>query len=173
MINWKIINDSINAATQSHFSFTQATPLAGGNSNQAWRLGGYTELQAQRSKTDYFVKLNSADRGAMFAAESAGLAAMAATHCVRVPRSIAHGLTEQHSFLVLEYFNLASHGNSAHLGTQLAAMHKIHAGQFGWIRDNTIGVTPQLNNRSADWIDFWREQRLGYQLDRKRPAAPP
>ncbi len=165
MINWKQIGDNISAATQVHFSITQTTQLGGGNSNEAWQLKGVSELHKQRSETHYFVKLNTVNRGEMFAAESAGLAAMAATQTVRVPHTITHGLTDQHSFLVLEYFNLASHGDSSLLGTQLAAMHGTHAEQFGWTRDNTIGVTPQHNNWSSDWISFWREQRLGFQLE--------
>ncbi|MGZ8947750.1 MAG: fructosamine kinase family protein, partial [Methylococcaceae bacterium] len=35
---------------------------------------------------------------------------------------------------------------------------------FGWHRDNTIGSTLQINNQSNDWLTFWREQRLGFQL---------
>lgn len=165
MINWKKIGDSISGATQAHFSITQTSQLSGGDSNEAWQLKGFSELNNQRSETHYFVKLNSANRGEMFAAESTGLTAMATTHTVRVPRTIAHGLTDQHSFLVLEHFDLASHGDSGLLGTQLAAMHGTHADQFGWSRDNTIGVTPQHNNWSSDWINFWREQRLGFQLE--------
>jgi fructosamine-3-kinase len=37
--------------------------------------------------------------------------------------------------------------------------------RFGWDRDNTIGSTPQLNEPSVDWVTFWRERRLGYQLE--------
>jgi protein-ribulosamine 3-kinase len=165
MINWGKISSSIRDATQTNFTLTQVSQLAGGDSNQAWQLAGYTEIQRQHNKIQYFVKLNSLYRDAMFAAESAGLAEMAATQTVRVPHTITHGITEQHSFLVLEHFNLKTHGNSSLLGTQLAAMHRTHAEQFGWSRDNTIGVTPQLNHWSADWANFWREQRLGFQLD--------
>ena len=49
-------------------------------------------------------------------------------------------------------------------GRQLAAMHRNGRERFGWHRDNTIGSTPQPNASSADWIKFWREQRLGFQL---------
>lgn len=38
------------------------------------------------------------------------------------------------------------------------------ANQFGFAQDNFIGTTRQPNARKADWIDFWREQRLGFQL---------
>ncbi len=37
--------------------------------------------------------------------------------------------------------------------------------RFGWGRENTIGSTPQINTPSDDWIEFWRERRLGKQLE--------
>lgn len=37
-------------------------------------------------------------------------------------------------------------------------------GRFGWSHDNHIGATPQPNGWQEDWIHFWREARLGYQL---------
>src|SRR6185437_832708 len=33
-----------------------------------------------------------------------------------------------------------------------------------WDRDNTIGSTPQLNAWEKDWVTFFREKRLRYQL---------
>ncbi len=36
--------------------------------------------------------------------------------------------------------------------------------QFGFSQDNFIGTTPQPNAWANDWITFWREQRLGFQL---------
>ncbi len=35
---------------------------------------------------------------------------------------------------------------------------------FGFVQDNFIGTTAQPNAWNNDWIDFWREQRLGFQL---------
>src|SRR5262249_29793225 len=32
-------------------------------------------------------------------------------------------------------------------------------------RVNTIGMTPQINEADSDWIRFFRERRLRYQLD--------
>jgi fructosamine-3-kinase len=49
-------------------------------------------------------------------------------------------------------------------GEQLAAMHQYSKDQFGWHRDNTIGSTHQPNKWNSNWIDFWRDQRLGFQL---------
>jgi protein-ribulosamine 3-kinase len=36
--------------------------------------------------------------------------------------------------------------------------------RFGFATNNFIGTTSQPNDWKVDWIDFWREQRLGFQL---------
>jgi fructosamine-3-kinase len=41
-------------------------------------------------------------------------------------------------------------------------------GCFGWDRNNAIGSTPQINNWTADWAEFWAEHRIGYQLQLAR-----
>jgi len=43
-------------------------------------------------------------------------------------------------------------------------LHQSTRERFGWHRDNTIGLTPQHNAWSEDWVSFLREQRLGFQL---------
>ncbi|MEO8331851.1 MAG: fructosamine kinase family protein, partial [Gallionella sp.] len=35
---------------------------------------------------------------------------------------------------------------------------------FGFAQDNFIGTTPQPNTWTDDWVTFWRERRLGFQL---------
>lgn len=117
-----------------------------------------------------FVKINRADRAEMFAAEAAGLAAVADTGAVRVPRPVGHGTSHGSSWLALEYIELAAMGSAtaAALGRCLARLHGVTADRYGWERDNTIGSTAQLNAPASDWIAFWREQRLGYQLELAR-----
>ena len=44
-------------------------------------------------------------------------------------------------------------------------MHRITTDRFGWWRDNTIGSTTQVNTQEDNWLDFWRDHRLGFQLD--------
>jgi fructosamine-3-kinase len=132
-------------------------PCEGGCINQTYRIRGQDGRQ-------FFVKLNAVSTLAMFAAEAAGLNEIAATQTIRVPQPIAHGNANTHSFLVLEYLELSSRGNAALLGKQLAAMHRCQAKQFGFAQGNFIGTTPQPNSWKNNWIDFWREQRLGFQL---------
>ena len=43
-------------------------------------------------------------------------------------------------------------------------MHRTTRAEFGWVRDNTIGATPQPNTPDPDWVRFWARQRLGFQL---------
>lgn len=158
MRDWDDIGDAINRATDASFALARAVPLGGGDINSAYRLEG-------RDGSHYFVKVNDAARHAMFAAEAAGLAAIAATRTVRVPSAIAHGISGPLAFLVLEYLELGGGGDARMLGEQLAALHRASAPAFGFAFDNTIGSTPQPNAWTAAWIAFWRDRRLGCQLE--------
>jgi fructosamine-3-kinase len=64
----------------------------------------------------------------------------------------------------MEYLDMCGSANQAVLAEQLAAMHRVTAVQFGWEIDNTIGSTLQPNTWNNDWLDFWSERRLGFQL---------
>ncbi len=120
-----------------------------------------------------FVKLGAPANEAAFAAEAAGLEELAAAEAVRVPRPLACGRTQARSWLALEWLDLeaASAAAQAQLGEQLALQHRASAPQFGWHRDNTIGSTPQRNPLTADWVAFFRDQRLCAQLDLARDSG--
>jgi len=115
----------------------------------------------------YFVKLNDVARLAMFEAESEGLAEITNSKSVRVPQPICLGTHDSHAFLVLEYLDIVhSAGKSEELlGRQLATMHRSTTNEFGWRRDNTIGSTPQINTAEQNWVTFYREHRLRFQLE--------
>lgn len=152
-----IIASAISDVTLRPFDIARATPVNGGSINQSYRLDS-------RDGACYFVKLNEAQHLAMFAAEATGLATIAATGTLCVPRHIAHGIAGNQSYLVLEHLELSSRGDAKLLGAQLAALHRCSAKQFGFEQDNFIGTTAQPNTWTDDWITFWREQRLGFQL---------
>lgn len=102
----------------------------------------------------------------MFAAEAEGLAEIANSKTVRVPKVVDVGIDGDMAYIALERFNLqqAQSNTERELGEQLAAMHHCTRDQFGWHRDNTIGLTPQSNDWCDSWIEFLRERRLGFQL---------
>ncbi|MGC2049144.1 MAG: fructosamine kinase family protein [Gallionella sp.] len=157
MTDWETIAAAIDAATNQPFRLNNHTAVGGGWISQTYHIDGQDGRR-------YFVKLNSADKLAMFSAEVAGLSEIAATQTIRVPQPITHGVAGKQSFLVLEHLELTSHGDAPLLGKQLAALHRVRSAQFGFAQNNFIGKTPQQNNRSDDWMDFWRERRLKFQL---------
>ena len=147
---------AIGRATGSTFEIRSREAAHGGDISQPFRLSDGTR--------SFFVKTQAACRLDLFEAEAAGLAELAAANAVRVPRVICRGIAAERAYLVLEHLALQSHGDAASLGRQLAQQHRVSAERFGGSRDNWIGATPQPNAWTGDWVDFWREQRLGFQL---------
>ena len=156
MTDWRQIATAISGATGQTFTPEDSKSISGGCINTTVHLSG--------SGRDYFVKLNSVSLLDMFEAEAAGLEEMAATATIRVPHPVCTGTVDSQAYLVMEHIEMGGRGNPDRAGRQLAAMHRKTQQQFGWTRDNTIGSTLQCNRLTDDWIDFWRDQRLGFQL---------
>lgn len=153
---WSSIEQAVQAATESPFTLSGREPVGGGCINETFRIEGGGQ--------SYFVKLHRAGAVDMFEAEAAGLAEMAAAHAVRVPRPVCTGEARGGSFLVMEYIGFGGGRGGALLGRQLAQLHRRTSQSYGWSRANTIGSTPQINTPSHDWVAFWRQHRLGFQL---------
>jgi len=111
-----------------------------------------------------FLKQGAPERADAFAAEAEGLEALR-PH-IRVPRVFGHGVKDGRAFIELEHLALQAGGDYASLGRMLAALHRHTGARFGWGRDNYIGLSPQRNGWCEDWLEFWRERRLGPQLER-------
>jgi fructosamine-3-kinase len=156
---WERIADSMSRALGRAVRVEHGQAVDGGCINRNFRIS--------TSLGPFFVKLNATAGVAMFEAEAAGLLELAAAGAVRVPQPIAWGADDTHAWLVLEYLQLGGASTAAQreLGRRLALLHRHTATHFGWARDNTIGSTPQHNDRSDDWAAFWRERRLRPQLD--------
>ncbi|GLT44951.1 hypothetical protein SLA2020_188220 [Shorea laevis] len=134
-------------------------------------VGGGCINRASRYDTDagsFFVKTNRNIGPSMFEGEALGLDAMYKTRTIRVPKPFKVGsLPTGGSYIIMEFVEFgASRSNQSVLGRKLAEMHKAGKSEngFGFDVDNTIGSTPQINTWSSDWIQFYGEHRLGYQL---------
>ncbi|KAI4369907.1 hypothetical protein MLD38_018301 [Melastoma candidum] len=148
--------------------------LTEGNATKITRIspvGGGCINSASCYDTDagsFFVKTNRRIGPSMFEAEALGLGAMFDTQTIRVPRPFKVGsLPTGGSFIIMEFIEFgASRGNQPVLGRKLAEMHKAGKSEkgFGFDVENTIGSTPQINDWSSDWVQFYGERRLGYQL---------
>jgi fructosamine-3-kinase len=152
------IAERISAVQGQPFQLSSHTNIGGGCINSAHELRGHAG--------SVFVKTNRAALAHMFEAEFHGLQEMADSGAIRVPEPVCWGVDGDTAYLVMEMIQLGGSGRGAmtRFGEQLAAMHRTTRDQFGWVMDNTIGSTIQINTPGQDWITFWREQRLGYQL---------
>ena len=157
---WRYISEQISDATGEPFQCQQQLAAGGGCINQAQTISD--------GRRQYFVKTNRRDLAFMFETEALALQEMAGTNTVRVPEAIVAGVYQEQSFLVLEQLDLSGRCNMAQLGRQLAAMHRISQPLFGWHHDNVIGSTEQPNQMMNNWVEFWRQNRLGFQLSLAR-----
>ena len=135
------------------------TAITGGDINAAWKLDTTLGL--------IFLKTCPAGDLPRFEAEAAGLAELGKAGAIRVPQVLACVRNESDAILALEWLTLQEPDQRAEqvLGEQLAAQHRHTHEQFGWRRDNTIGMTPQINTQDEDWVQFFRRWRLGLQLE--------
>ncbi len=127
----------------------------------------------------YFVKWNTSAPPQMFPTEAHGLRLLAEPGALRVPDVIAQGDAEDGApaFLVLEYIETGrKRGDTtmAAFGAGLAELHRATAEQHGLDCDNFIGRLPQPNTPSPSWAAFYRDQRIGYQMElaRERGRLP-
>ncbi len=155
---WQGIARQISEHTGELFQPRSSDHVGGGCIN--------TALKLSEGRRSFFVKLNSARRAEMFAAEAEGLHALASSRSIRVPVPVCHGILGDQAYLVMEYISMGGAGrdSSETAGRRLAALHRHTRKDFGWHRDNTIGSTHQPNRSHADWVEFWRDRRLGFQL---------
>ncbi len=150
------VSEQISAANGKAFNAHQQQAMGGGCINQAQLISDGNQ--------QYFIKTNKRSLLSMFTSEAQALTEIAATQTVRVPQVIVAGEYAQQSFLVLENLQLGGRCNMAMLGQQLAAMHKVTRPQFGWHQENVIGSTQQINTPMNNWVLFWQQHRLGFQL---------
>jgi len=154
---WDEIAIAISQATGTKFTSDRRQAQSGGCINQTTKISD--------GKRDFFVKTNTANQLDMFVAEAIALQQMYATKTMRVPQPICWGIADEAAYLVMENLDFGGGQDWEAMGRHLAAMHRVTSDRgFGWDRDNTIGATPQINNWTNSWLDFWREYRLAFQI---------
>ena len=156
--NWHKIEQHISEVTGNTVRFSHTKPVSGGCINQALQL-------TDSDNKHWFIKTNEPELIGMFEAEAAGLAVLKMSNSIKVPESICYGITQEFSYLVLEHIPLKSQIKQQKTGEQLAKMHQTFSAKFGWCRNNYIGSTAQSNKYHDDWISFWKDERLLFQLN--------
>lgn len=154
---WNHICGVISDKTKHNFQVLNKHSVHGGCINQAYLLEG--------NEANYFVKLNHQSSLSNFNCEMAGLKALKSTNTIRVPEVIGAGSHNDNSYLILEALQLSGRGAIADFATALANLHKSYGPEFGFTEDNYIGATKQNNARKSDWVAFFYENRINFQLD--------
>lgn len=134
-------------------------------------VGGGSINQAAKIETAdgeaFFLKWNRSAPDGMFQKENKGLELLASSGTgLHIPEVIDVGKTEEAAFILIEFIakGSGSEKSSAAFGELLAELHKVTAGRYGLEYDNYIGRLPQPNNQTDNWIDFFVEYRLEFQL---------
>ena len=162
------LQDALDALFGSGTKVVQAQYTAGGDINEARRL-------TLNNGMPVFMKANAKKNLAFFTAEAAGLAAIAHTGTVSVPRVLCCGTDDAQggcSFLLMEFLESGMRRADywEALGRQLAAMHRADpsawtkGGRYGFVQDNYIGASVQENSSRDHWVSFFRDCRLKPQL---------
>lgn len=154
-----LLGSAIGASLAAKLRPRPEARVHGGSINECYRW--------ESSAGPIFVKVAPAGTRAMFEAESAGLEELRRAGALRVPAVLGTGVTEANAWLALEWIQFGRRAPTTEtaLGERLALQHRRQAAAFGWDRQNTIGSTPQRNAWSDDWVRFFREQRLQFQLE--------
>ena len=164
------IEAAISEATGQEALFDSYRVAAGGSINDS-------RIVSLQDGREFFVKTHAraAAYPGMFAAEYESLSLLADAGMIRVPQPVVHG----ENYIVLESFNEGTRKADwpELTGRQLALLHQktIHE-KFGFERDNYLGTTQQPNSWTDNWLSFWRDQRLGWQLNlfaRKTDVSDP
>jgi fructosamine-3-kinase len=118
---------------------------------------------ADTSEGPFFVKWNRSPPPGLFTSEAEGLRALN-TGALVVPRVVC----ATDDLLAMEYLPPGTPiaDFDEQLGRGLARLHATTAPAFGFAVDGYCGTTPQPNGWLPDWPTFWRERRLGFQLER-------
>lgn len=130
-------------------TITAATPVSGGDINEAFRL--------ETAEGPYFLLVQPGQPASFYAHEVAGLKALG--QAVNVPEVIATGEIDHDAYLVLEFLEIGD-GSQYELGQAVARVHRVTAPKFGFEQSNLVARLPKDNTWQTDWTTFYLNQRL-------------
>jgi fructosamine-3-kinase len=158
-------------AAETGQKVVEATSVGGGDISHAARA-------CLADGREVLVKWNAGALSGLFACEGRGLELLRASNSLRIPEVLAYGdgTADRPGFIVMEWLGRGSATPEVAeaLGEGLAALHRVTANRYGLDHDNYIGANPQPNRQAENWVTFFREQRLGFQmrLARKKGYLP-
>lgn len=153
------LEDRLSDALGQPVSIRHSGAIGGGCINHASKL--------QTNAGVFFLKWNASCATDIFLREAEGLRELkkASGGVLKIPDIICVGeIGEFPGFLIQEYLEpgYSNSNDDEKLGMGLAHIHKFSNADFGFSNNNYCGDTIQNNSWKADWIEFYRENRLKY-----------
>ncbi len=158
---------------------TAVEAAASGHLGRPWHSRGFTSLDDRAShpcgifrgeSLSVFAKLSTVREP--LSAEHDGLAFLRQHAGIPTPAPVGPGLADVPAGTLLLTEALPERLPATRqardwrsIGHVLAAIHQVHAPQFGFGQDNFFGPLRQDNRPAASWADFYRERRLLPLLD--------
>jgi len=163
-MSWQqaVIN-KLETALHKPLELISTSPVGGGDINDAYKFN--------TSEGNFFVKKNSASRFPhMFQKEAQGLKILADADEIPVPEMITFSEEDDVAFLVLKFIKSLCKSENFwdDFGKRLANLHQHTNDHFGLDHDNYIGSLHQSNRKHDKWTDFFREERLDFQVKMAR-----
>lgn len=153
----------LEAALKKYFSVCNikldCAPLSGGDIHNSFELN-LTGDSLLPSKL--FGKFNSSLEVDVLKTEFESLSIINDLLPDLYPRALLFDHFQGEGLLVMRFHRLVplDDSSAADAGRALAKQHEKSNSEFGWVSDNYIGITPQLNGWNSNWVEFFREQRL-------------
>ncbi|QKY71128.1 fructosamine kinase family protein [Lentibacillus sp. CBA3610] len=140
-----------------HSTIEQAKRIAGGSINESYF--------AKTNNGQYFIKYHSDAPDRFFELEAKGLDLIRETNSIAVPNVFAFSDEKQNAFLVMEWVEGTRAADTDwKLGDAIAEMHHASGEKHGFDYHTFIGSLPQPNGLFSSWLEYYRDRRLGAQL---------
>lgn len=157
--------DTVDAAVREIYTPSVSVVSRRGTSGGCISETAYLELSNNET---LFLKANSSRYRGMFLAEAKGLLALQQEGGPRVPSPLAYCEGKREQFILLSYIKPGRPHRHHYrdFGHAFASLHRHDVSSvFGFDHDNYIGSTSQRNRKCDSWISFFRDHRLGFQID--------
>ncbi len=157
----------MNADLQSRLEKILSEPVKLSTTVSGGCIADSQKLEMNSGKL-FFLKLALRGKPRMFESEAQGLEELRKAAAVSVPEVIA----KDTDFLLLEWIEegkVNTDSSMEKLGFQFAELHRFRGKKFGYLQNNILGDSPQINipssTGSENWVTFYAENRLNFQAE--------
>lgn len=131
--------------------------IQGGSINEAFYI--------RTVDAEFFMKFHANSPKGFFKSEAIGLRLIKETETISVPNYLSYSDQPGNAFLLLEWIEGKKNEQTEEiLGYKLAELHKCYGRMHGFETDTYIGFLPQPNELNPNWLEYYRDKRLGSQL---------